>query len=102
MPYDQVPAFLAELRLRPEMSARALEFAILTVARPSEALGARWSEIKSSVWELPAERMKSGEVHKAPLAPRVIELLASLPREYEFIFVGRSSGSRQSGEAMRL
>jgi integrase len=102
MPYDQVPAFLAELRLRPEMSARALEFAILTAARPSEALGARWSEIKGNVWELPAERMKSGEVHKVPLAPRVVELLAGLPREGDFIFVGRSSGSRQSGEAMRL
>jgi integrase len=102
MRYDQVPAFLAELRQRPEMGARALEFAILTAARPSEALGARWSEIKGNVWELPPERMKSGQVHKVPLAPRVVELLAGLPREGDFIFVGRSSGSRQSGEAMRL
>jgi integrase len=102
MPYAQVPAFLAELRLRPEMSARALEFAILTAARPSEALGARWSEIDGDVWIVPADRMKSGRAHRVPLAPRVVELLASMPREGEYIFVGRYSGSRQSGEAMRL
>lgn len=102
MPYAQVPAFLAELRLRPEMSARALEFAILTAARPTEALAARWSEIEGNVWIVPADRMKSGRAHRVPLAPRAVELLASLPREGEFIFVGRYSGSRQSGEAMRL
>jgi integrase len=102
MPYPQVPAFLAELRLRPEMSTRSLEFAILTAARPSEALGARWSEIEGNVWIVPADRMKSGRAHRVPLAPRAVELLASLPREGEFIFLGRSSGSRQSGEAMRL
>jgi integrase len=88
MPYVQVPAFLAELRLRPEISARALEFAILTAARPSEALGARWSEIDGNVWTVPADRMKSGRAHRVPLAPRVVELLASMPREGEFIFVG--------------
>ena len=86
MPYVQVPAFLAELRLRPEISARALEFAILTAARPSEALGARWSEIDGNVWTAPADRMKSGRAHRVPLAPRVVELLASMPREGEFIF----------------
>ena len=46
--------------------------------------------------------MKSGRAHRVPLARRAIELLTSLPREGEFIFVGRYSGSRQSGEAMRL
>jgi hypothetical protein len=41
LPYDQLPAFLAELRQRPGIAARALEFAILNAVRPGEVLGSR-------------------------------------------------------------
>ena len=36
---------MAELRERTGVSAKALEFAILTAARTSEVIGATWSEI---------------------------------------------------------
>ena len=36
LPYAQLPAFLRELRGRPSLSARALEFCILTAARSTE------------------------------------------------------------------
>ena len=60
--FTELPAFIAELSDRKSISARALEFAILTATRTSEALGAKWSEIdlKAAVWTIPAERMKSG------------------------------------------
>ena len=45
LPYSEIGAFMTQLRRRETVTARALEFAILTAARPSEAIGARWSEI---------------------------------------------------------
>jgi integrase len=68
---------MAELRSHTSISARALEFAILTAARSSEALGARWDEIdlKRRIWVVPGERMKGGKEHRVPLAPRAVEIL---------------------------
>lgn len=88
LPYAELPALIAKLRTQPELPARALEFLILTAARTGEVLGAQWDEIDGNVWTVPAERMKAGKPHRVPLSDRVVEILASLPREGEFIFVG--------------
>ena len=40
--WREMPAFMAQLRERDGMGARALEFAILTAARSGEVRGARW------------------------------------------------------------
>jgi hypothetical protein len=52
LPYVQVGAFMAALRTREAVAARALEFTILTAARTGEVLGARWDEIdfQTKVW----------------------------------------------------
>src|SRR6266568_2891150 len=78
LPYTALPGFMVELRQRQEMSARALEFAILTAARPGEVLGARWSEIDlaEATWTVPGDRMKSGRSHRVPLSGAAVELLA--------------------------
>jgi integrase-like protein/Arm domain-containing DNA-binding protein len=57
MPFADVPAFMARLRERDSMSARALEFCILTATRTSETIGARWSEIDldAATWVHPRE-----------------------------------------------
>lgn len=83
LPYTEMAAFIAQLRLKPGVSARALEFAILTAARSGEVRGARWSEmdLKTGIWTVPAERMKAGKEHRVPLAKEVVTLLESLPRE---------------------
>lgn len=83
LPYADLPAFMAELRSKEGVSARALEFAILTAARSGEVRGATWSEIdlQTRVWIIPAGRMKAGKEHRVPLAPQVVTLLNSLPRE---------------------
>jgi integrase len=92
IPYAEVPAFLAELRQGSSIAGRALEFLILTAARSGEVIHARWDEIDedSKTWTVPASRMKAKKEHRVPLAPRVIELLRSLPREDDnpHLFVG--------------
>jgi integrase len=97
LPYTDIPSFIAELRMREGVAARALEFAILTAARSGEVRGTTWSEIDFDVatWTIPAARMKGAREHKVPLSDRAIEILRALPREdgNAFVFIGgRSAG----------
>jgi integrase len=82
LPYAEIGIFMAELRQREGISARALEFAILTAARSGEIRGATWGEIdlKAHLWTIPAERMKAGKEHRVPLPEQAIALLSALPR----------------------
>src|SRR5262245_14298273 len=102
LPYTALPAFMPELRQRSEMSARALEFEILFVARHGEELAGRWSEINlaEAIWVLPGERMKSGREHRVPLSGCAVELLANLPREGEYAFPGHRTGGRMYTNAL--
>lgn len=80
MPFDRVPAFVASLRERSSISARALEFLVLTAARSGETRGAMWSEIDldAAVWSIPAGRMKWHREHRVPLVPRCLFILAEM------------------------
>jgi integrase len=102
VPYIELPRFMRELRAKSGVSARALELAVLTAARTNEVLGAKWSEVdfEAGLWTIPAERMKAGREHRVPLSPRAIEVLSSLPREGELVFVGRSVGKPLSDVAL--
>src|SRR5712691_5973282 len=77
LPIDDLPEFLAALRGREGMAARALEFAILTAARTGEVLGARWGEIDlaAKVWTVPAGRMKAGREHRVPLSDAALAVV---------------------------
>jgi integrase len=90
LPFQQVPDFVAQLRQRDAIAARALEFVILTAARSGEVLGARWSEIdrQARIWTVPGERMKAGVEHRVPLVDRALEILDEVEklRRGEFIF----------------
>lgn len=59
LPFAEIADFMDDLRKRPALAARALEFTILTAARPGETLGATWAEIdlEAALWTAPAERM---------------------------------------------
>jgi integrase len=105
--YGELPAFMAELRKHEGVAVRALEFLILTASRTGEVLGARWSEIDVSekVWTLPAERMKSGKQHRVPLSEPAIEVLRTVPREQDnvFVFIGmRGKGLGHSALLLAL
>lgn len=76
MPYAEVPAFYQWLMGVPGVTALALRFLILTVARNSEVRLATADEIKGDVWTLAPTRTKSGKEHRVPLgveARRVVE-----------------------------
>jgi integrase len=88
MPVALVSAFISELDDDSSVEARALEFAIHTVARTGEAIGARWEEIESNVWHIPAARIKEGASngdHWVPLTPAALALLGK-PRKSGLIF----------------
>jgi integrase len=97
IPYVDVPAFVKKLGDIPtsEYARLGFEFLILTAARTSEVLNARWTEVDldRSVWTVPAARMKAGREHRVPLAPRALILLRTA-REIndgsELIFPGRN------------
>ena len=73
--WQALPTFAADLQSREGLSARALEFLILTASRSGEVRGAQWSEISGNVWTIPGDRMKSGRLHRVPLSARALELL---------------------------
>jgi integrase len=75
--WRDVPAFMADLRYREGISARVLEFVVLTTARSVEVRDMRWAEIdfRSHIWTVPAGRMKAGKEHRVPLTARAKEIL---------------------------
>jgi integrase len=92
LPYAELPAFLAQLKIRDAVSARALEFAILTAARTGEVIGAKWPEfdLNSRVWTIPAERMKGAREHRVPLSYAAMTIIQqmSTTRQNDYVFPG--------------
>ncbi|MGC9420146.1 MAG: tyrosine-type recombinase/integrase, partial [Rhodovulum sp.] len=77
MPWRELPAFMAQLAAREAVSARCLEFLILTALRSGEVRGAEWSEfdLDEAVWLVPDARMKRGLPHRVPLSPEALAVL---------------------------
>lgn len=94
LPFDELGAFMVQLRKEEGMGARALEFAILTAARSGEVRGATWGEIDmmDATWTIPAERMKAKREHRAVLNDEAMALLKSLPRTGDLIFTNAKGG----------
>lgn len=84
LPYKDLPAFVAKLREREGLAARALEFLILTAARSGEVRGATWTEIdlEARMWIIPASRMKVGKQHRVPLCDRALAILQEVAQEH--------------------
>lgn len=97
LPWNKVGGFMAALRKRQGMSARCLEYAILTACRSGEVRHAVWSEIdmEAKVWTIPPERMKAGREHRVPLSDTAINLLKELPRfeGVEYVFPAPRGGA---------
>lgn len=106
LPYRDLPAFMASLRERVTIAARALEFCILTATRSGETLGARWDEIdfEQRVWIIPAGRMKAGYEHRVPLSEGAMALLLqqSETRAGDLVFPGRKPGIPLSPMTMAM
>ena len=82
MPWRDIPAFMVTLRANSAISARTLEFTILTAARTSESILATHDEfdLDENIWHVPAKRMKASVDHRVPLAARARDIIAGLPR----------------------
>jgi integrase len=104
LPYAELPAFMGRLDSMDSISARALEFTILTAVRTNETIGAKWGEIdlEGRVWIIPADRMKASREHRVPLTDRALEILRTVPREEgnEYVFPGGRRGRGLSNMAM--
>lgn len=72
-----------------------IEWQLHTMVRPSEAAGARWSEIdtEAALWTIPAERMKRKRTHVVPLtrqALEILELLKPISGHREYLFTNQA------------
>jgi integrase len=106
LPYAEVGAFMADLRMREGGAAAALEFAVLTAARTGEVIGARWSEIDltAGVWTIPANRMKTGVEHRVPLSEQALTVLrrTAATKVNDVVFYGQKRGRALSNMALLM
>jgi len=102
LPYQQIADFMRQLRSNEGLAARALDLVILTAARTGEVVRARWSEfdLNTSVWTVPAERMKANREHRVPLSDAARAVLTRLPREGDYVFRGALQDRPLSNMAM--
>jgi len=103
LPYDEIGGFMAQLSQRDSISARGLEFQILTACRSGEVLAATWPEMDlgNAVWTIPLERMKSRKEHRVPLSAGAIDVLEGLVEVSvsDFVFPGTKPNSPLSNMA---
>jgi integrase len=106
LPYGDMPRFMTELRSRDSLSARALEYAILTAARTGDVIGATWSEVDRAedLWIVPVERLKGKRGarkrdHSVPLSDRALQIIGELPERSTYVFAA-DDGKPLSNMAM--
>jgi integrase len=89
-------AFMADLRARDAIAARALEFLILTNVRTDAVLKAAWDEfdLDQALWTVPLANLKDRKHRKegfrAPLVARAVEIVEQMHqgRVSRFVFPG--------------
>ena len=93
IPPTELPQFMQALAMaKIESQTRCvIEWQLLTLTRPSEAVGAKWEEINldKKLWSIPAERMKMDRPHNIPLSPqaiKILEIMKSINHKSEFVF----------------
>jgi integrase len=99
--YQRIPEFMRKLRATDGIAARAMEFMILTAARTSEVLSAKWSEVDrpGKMWIVPKERMKMRRPHRQPLSSSAMAILDKLPKDSELIFPNGNKGAPLTSKA---
>lgn len=82
LPYTDLPEFMIELRQRKGMSARALEFLILTVARSGSVRKAHRNELSLDkfMWDIPKEHMKGNKAFRVPLSKDAVSVIENTPK----------------------
>jgi hypothetical protein len=105
--YSQMPALMFALRAQTALSARALEFLILSNVRTDSVLKAKWTEfdLEAAVWTVPLTSLKDRKHRKegfrVPLSPRALQIIRSMQqaRVSSFVFPGQARGKPFSNMA---
>jgi integrase len=103
LPYAELPSFFRALRSQDSVSARALEFTILTAARTNETLKGTMAEVADRLWTIAGDRMKAGRDHRVPLSDQALvtmNALAPLRGRGDYLFPGERDGRPLSNMAM--
>jgi len=108
LPYNQMPAFMADLRARDAVAARAFEFLILTNVRTDAVLKAEWDEfdLDQALWTVPLANLKDRnhrkEGFRVPLVARAVEIVRQMDegRISRFVFPGQARGKPLSNMAL--
>lgn len=107
LPADRIPEFFAELQKHPSITAKLIQYTILTVSRASNARLTLWSEIfldpkdhpQAPIQVTKRDEMKVKRVIKfdreTPLSDKAVKLLKALPRfvvseGFDFVFAKAS------------
>jgi len=99
MPWRIIPEFVNDkLISSPKVSPMLLLFVIITAVRSGEARHAKWQEIdlKNNIWTIPADRMKTGVIHRVPLSEQAIQLLQQIKQNdqnKELVFPSPNTGA---------
>lgn len=113
LPFAKVRTFVRALRRQEGTAALAFQFLILTAARTSEVVGARWDEFnqKKAIWTIPASRIKAGREHRIPLSAPAVAILKKMKiardneakvegMASEYVFSGAKKGLPLSNMAL--
>ena len=108
LPYSRMAAFMADLRARDAVAARALEFLILTNVRTDAVLKAAWDEfdLDQALWTVPLTNLKDRKQRKegfrVPLVERAVEIVRHMQegRISRFVFPGQARGKPLSNMAL--
>lgn len=93
---EELPRLAQAINEEPNQSARfALWLYLLTGARKSEVLRARWKDVSFERAELRLSDTKAGRVHYVPLSSPALALLKEIPRQEgnPFILPGLKTGA---------
>ena len=88
MPYSDLPIFVKYLNSLELISARAIQFLILTGCRSGEVRGVEWQDVslRDELWTIPAVKTKSGRSHRIPLSSHSLQILSNMKTDSEYIF----------------
>jgi integrase len=106
--FAELPDFFVDLRTRDAITARALEFLILTNVRTDAVLKARWEEfdLEQAIWTVPLANLKDRkhrkEAFRIPLSGRAIAIVKQMKEApiSKYVFPAHRSDRPLSNMAM--